>query len=60
MYEAGRWVGGQPIQLGLPHASKTAEVSVGSNTFQISVEDGPVVGRTMFRVQTHSGCLVCS
>jgi hypothetical protein len=33
-------VGGQRIQVGLPHAGKTAEVTVEADTYQITVEDG--------------------
>jgi transposase InsO family protein len=33
-------IGGQRIQVGLPHAGKTAEVTVESDTYQITVEDG--------------------
>lgn len=33
-------IGGQRIQVGLPHAGKTAEVTVGPDTYQIHVEDG--------------------
>jgi hypothetical protein len=33
-------IGGQRIQVGLPHAGKTAEITVGSDTYQITVEDG--------------------
>jgi hypothetical protein len=33
-------VGGQKIQVGLTHARKTAEVTVGADTYQIAVEDG--------------------
>jgi len=33
-------IGGQRIQVGLPHARKTAEITVGSDTYQITVEDG--------------------
>jgi hypothetical protein len=33
-------IGGQRIQVGLPHAGKTAEVTVEADTYQISVEDG--------------------
>ncbi len=31
-------IGGQRIQVGLPHAGKTAEITVGSDTYQITVE----------------------
>jgi hypothetical protein len=33
-------VAGQRIQVGLPHAGKTAEVSIDTETYQITVEDG--------------------
>jgi len=33
-------VGGQKIQVGLTHARKTADVTVGTDTYQIAVEDG--------------------
>ena len=33
-------IGGQRIQVGLPHAGKTAEITVGSDTYQITVDDG--------------------
>jgi hypothetical protein len=33
-------IGGQRIQAGLPHAGKTAQVSVGAGTCQSTVEDG--------------------
>jgi hypothetical protein len=33
-------IGGQRIQVGLPHAGKTAEITVGSDIYQITVEDG--------------------
>jgi len=33
-------VGGQKIQAGLTHARKTADVTVGTDTYQIAVEDG--------------------
>jgi hypothetical protein len=33
-------IGGQRIQAGLPHAGKTAEIRAGSDTYQISVDDG--------------------
>jgi hypothetical protein len=33
-------IGGQRIQVGLPHAGKTAEITVGSDTYLITVEDG--------------------
>ena len=33
-------IGGQKIQVGLPHARKTVEVTVETDTYQITVEDG--------------------
>jgi hypothetical protein len=33
-------IGGQRIQAGLPHAGKTAEITIGSDTYQITVQDG--------------------
>jgi hypothetical protein len=33
-------IGGQRIQVGLPHAGKTVEVTVRTGTYQITVEDG--------------------
>jgi hypothetical protein len=33
-------IGGQRIQVGLPYAGKTAEITVGPDTYQITVEDG--------------------
>jgi hypothetical protein len=33
-------IGGQRIQVGLPHAGKTATITIGSDTYQITVEDG--------------------
>ena len=33
-------IGGQRIQVGLPHAGKTAEITVSSDTYQITLEDG--------------------
>jgi hypothetical protein len=33
-------IGGQRIQVGLPQAGKTAEITGGSDTYQITVEDG--------------------
>jgi hypothetical protein len=36
-------IGGQRIQVGLPHARKTAEVTVESDTYQITVESGITV-----------------
>jgi hypothetical protein len=36
-------IGRQRIQVGLPHAGKTAEITVGSDTYQIIVEDGVAI-----------------
>jgi hypothetical protein len=33
-------IGGQKIQVGLPHARKTVEVTIETDTYQITVEDG--------------------
>ena len=33
-------IGRQRIQVGLPHAAKIADITVGSDTYQISIEDG--------------------
>jgi hypothetical protein len=33
-------IGGQRIQVGLPHAGKTAEITVEPDTYLISVDDG--------------------
>ncbi len=33
-------IGGQKIQVGLPHAGKTAEVSAEADTYQVTVEPG--------------------
>jgi transposase InsO family protein len=33
-------IGGQRIQVGLPHAGKTADVTIDADTYQITVEDG--------------------
>lgn len=32
-------IGRQRIQVGLPHAGKIADITVGSDTYQISIED---------------------
>jgi hypothetical protein len=32
-------IGGQRIQVGLRHAGKTAEITIDSDTYQITVED---------------------
>jgi hypothetical protein len=36
-------IGGQRIQVGLPHAGKTAQVTVQADTYQITVEEGITV-----------------
>ena len=36
-------IGGQKIQVGLTHARKTVQVSVGSDSYQIAVEPGITV-----------------
>jgi phosphate/sulfate permease len=36
-------IGGQGIQVGLPHAGKTVEVTVGPDTIQVTVETGITV-----------------
>lgn len=36
-------VGGQRIQIGLPHAGKTAEVTIHGDTYQICVDGGTTV-----------------
>jgi hypothetical protein len=36
-------VGGQKIQVGLAHARKTVEVTVGTDTYEIAVETGVTV-----------------
>ena len=33
-------IGGQRIQVGLPHAGKTAEITVEPDTYQITVDPG--------------------
>lgn len=33
-------IGGQKIQVGLPHAGKTAEVTAEADTYQVTVEPG--------------------
>ena len=33
-------LGGHRIQVGLPYAGKTAEITIQADTFQITVEDG--------------------
>jgi hypothetical protein len=36
-------IGGQRIQVGLPHAGQAAEVTIGADTYQITVEDGTIL-----------------
>ncbi len=36
-------IGGQRIQVGLPHAGKTAQVTIEADTYQITVEDSITV-----------------
>jgi hypothetical protein len=36
-------IGRQRIQVGLPHAGKTAEITVETDTYQITVDDGVVL-----------------
>jgi hypothetical protein len=36
-------IGGQRIQVGLPHAGKTAEVTIEADTYQITVEDAVAI-----------------
>jgi hypothetical protein len=36
-------IGGQRIQVGLPHAGKTADITIEAGTFQITVEPGIVI-----------------
>jgi hypothetical protein len=36
-------IGRQRVQVGLPHAGKTADVTVGSDTYCITVDDGPAI-----------------
>jgi hypothetical protein len=36
-------IGGQRIQVGLPHAGKTAEVTIETDSYQIAVEPGITV-----------------
>jgi hypothetical protein len=33
-------IGGKRIQVGLPHAGKTAEITIEADTYQITIEDG--------------------
>jgi hypothetical protein len=36
-------IGGQRIQVGLPHAGKTAEITVESDTYLVTVDDGMTI-----------------
>jgi hypothetical protein len=36
-------IGGQRVQVGLPHASKTVQVTIGPDTCRITVEPGIIV-----------------
>jgi len=36
-------IGGQRIQAGLPHAGKTAQITIETDTYQIAVEDGVII-----------------
>jgi hypothetical protein len=36
-------IGGQRIQVGLPHAGKTVQVTVEPDTFQVTIESGTTV-----------------
>lgn len=44
-------IGGQRIQVGLPHVGKTADVTIGTDTYQIAVEDGTTI--TVPRTTSH-------
>ena len=46
-------VGGQKIQVGLPHARKTVAVTVGPNTYQVAVEPGITIDRPAHRQPRH-------
>ncbi len=49
-------IGGQRIQVGLPHAGKTAEVTVDADTYQITVADGiaiPALRTTSGDIKRH-------
>jgi hypothetical protein len=39
-YVIADMIGGQRIQVGLPHAGKTVEITAQADTYQITVEDG--------------------
>ena len=36
-------VGGQRIQVGLPHAGKTADITIEADTYQITVDDSATI-----------------
>ena len=36
-------IGGQRIQVGLPHVGKTAEITIEADTYQITVDDGVAI-----------------
>jgi hypothetical protein len=36
-------IGGQRIQVGLPHAGKTAEITIDADTYQITADDGVAI-----------------
>jgi len=36
-------IGGQRIQVGLPYAGKTAEITIETDTYQITVQDGVTI-----------------
>lgn len=49
-------IGGQRIQVGLPQAGKTAEITVGPDTYQVTVPDGVMLTaprRTSREIRRH-------
>jgi hypothetical protein len=49
-------IGSQRIQVGLPHAGKTAEITIGTDTYQITVDDGITIStprRTSRDIKRH-------
>ena len=44
-------IGRQRVQVGLPHAGKTAEISITADTYRITVDDGPAI--TAARTSSH-------
>jgi len=36
-------IGGQRMQVGLPHAGKTAEITIEADTYRITVDDGTTI-----------------